>query len=182
MSFKHSNAVREINTGEFDSSTQRFIMIELAHLADNAGLLRHSQAEIAALTILSRVTIANETKKLEEKGFIERKGYGQYRITVKPSADALRKPEKQKEGEEAEPREYDINTLQGWLKDKQADGDIYVAEYQEFNETCQLRIYEGETLPEFVSEAIKQDRLRYCWPEESETGVKSRVYAICFNF
>ena len=82
MSFRHSNVVREMETGRFDSATQRYIMIELAHMADSTGLLRHSQSEIAELTLLSRVTIANETKKLESKGFIVKEGYGLYKVNV----------------------------------------------------------------------------------------------------
>jgi len=57
-------------------------MIELAHMADNSGTVRHSQAVIATLTLLSRVTIANEMKKLEAKKLIVKEAYGKYKVNV----------------------------------------------------------------------------------------------------
>jgi len=82
MAYKHSNAIREMDTRHFDSSTQRFIMIELAHMADNSGIIRHSQIELATLTLLSRVTIANEMKKLEDKKLILKETYGKYKVNI----------------------------------------------------------------------------------------------------
>jgi len=82
MTYRHSNAIREMEAGRFDSSTQRYIMIELAHMADNSGQLKESQIDIANRALLSRVTVVNEMKKLEEKKLIIKEGYGKYRVNI----------------------------------------------------------------------------------------------------
>ena len=82
MSFRHSNAVREIAVEEFESHTQRYVMIETAHLSDNTGLLRYSQAELARVIGLSRITVAKEMKLLEGKGLLKKEKHGQYRVNI----------------------------------------------------------------------------------------------------
>jgi len=82
MSFRHSNAVREIGIDRFDSHTQRYILIEAAHLSDSSGILRYSHNDLANAIGLSRITVAKEINLLEGKGLVIKEKHGQYKIDI----------------------------------------------------------------------------------------------------
>lgn len=167
MTYRHSNAVRELEGELFDSGTQRFIMIELAHVAESKGLIRYGQNEIALVTLLSRVTIANEMKRLEAKGLIEKEKHGRYKVTVEPAGPVVK--------DNGHRTETDL--LVRWLREKEADGAVFDAEFQEFDEEKQVVIPNDESLPDYVRQAINRDKLRWAFPDVGAT-----VYAICFNY
>ena len=128
MSFKHSNAVREIEPEAFESAIERYVLIEAAHLADNAGNLHYSQTEIASTTLLSRVTIAKLFTSLEGKGLLKKEKHGQYKVNIFTGKAAKEEPAKpiatQEGNEEPETDEFE----EWWENNAQElpDGTEYV--------------------------------------------------------
>lgn len=100
MSYLHSNEVREMPGEKFDSATQRYLMIEIAHVANHQGIINQSQTDIATESLLSRVTVANEFKKLESKGLITREKHGQYKINIFLAKQTPAQTKKEEETEE----------------------------------------------------------------------------------
>jgi len=82
MTFMHSNKVREMDSGQFDTFTQRFLMIELAHIADKAGIIREGQKEIGDNCLMSARTVAREMVNLVGKRLLEKEKHGQYRVNI----------------------------------------------------------------------------------------------------
>jgi len=83
MSYKHYNPAREAEL-PFDSGVQRAIYLEACTLADNKGIVRTGQTELAQVTLFSPATIAKEFKRLLELGLLMREAQGRYRVTIKP--------------------------------------------------------------------------------------------------
>ncbi len=81
MSFK--DLIRADETvASFDGPTQRFLFLYAAFRADNRGVVRMPQSEIAELTLCSPRTVANAFSTLQEKGLLVKLGHGRYQIAT----------------------------------------------------------------------------------------------------
>lgn len=91
MTYKHYNQAIDA-TLPFDSGTQRSIFLEACTRADNQGIVRVGQTELATITMYSPATIKREFVRLQELRLIEKEAHGRYQITLPNGESEKSKP------------------------------------------------------------------------------------------
>ncbi len=113
MTYKHYNAFLDASP-PFDSGMQRALFLEACTRADNAGIIRLSQTELANLALFSRVTIAKEFVRLQALGLLEKVAHGKYKVILAHSFDVADTPASQTTKESHPPAEED-SELKTWI-------------------------------------------------------------------
>lgn len=75
---------RVFESDGFHNAAQYIVLLELAYHADRRGIVRFSQAEIAAHAGMSLRTVARWVAHFTEMGLLERLGHGRYKLDMEP--------------------------------------------------------------------------------------------------
>ena len=142
MSYKHYNEVVDAEL-PFDSGMQRFIFLESCYRADNRGIIRSPQAQLASCFLISRQTIAREFVRLQELGLLEKTDYGRYCVCL---------PGAEKANASYQPAKRKPQSLKNWIVDEFGKESLERGVIAVFGPISEL--------PEFVVDAIKQGVLK----------------------
>lgn len=76
----------------WQSVSERMVFLEAAYRADNHGIVRATQEEIAAEAGLSRRTVGNAFRSLVESHFLHHLGHGRYGLTSSEYRERVNDP------------------------------------------------------------------------------------------
>ena len=169
MSYRHSNAARELEMGNFESAMQRYIFIETAHLVDYKGVFHQSQSDLASQLMVSRVTVSNEFKRLEARGLITKEKFGQYKINL-----ILTPAQAKVEGMAAKPTSDNDEDLLAGMNEL----DIYWEENSVIDTADNKEVLpvEMDDIPGLILEARKEGKVRIKYPVQIYNGVPCVIY------
>ena len=157
MSYLHSNAIREMDTGEFDGAIQRYIFIEAGHQADSRGILYRTTSELAESTMVSRTTISKEFARLEKKGLLTREKFGRYRVRLPAGLMPVLPKETKPKAEEPELAQA---TAQGVSIEDDlgnfSDLEEEISGYQDIDGTYRTPSSVSEPIPDCLKQAVAE--------------------------
>jgi predicted transcriptional regulator of viral defense system len=81
MTLKHEMTLRS-REASYNSAHERAVCLEMYYCADEDGVIRFTQQEIAERVQLSKLPVRKAVVNLVKSGLIRRTGRGRYRVTV----------------------------------------------------------------------------------------------------